>query len=275
MKKINILLVVSFLFTLLACNKNEVVEKIDFEIDKEITLTNPSNSSNPYDYCGVLHNKSLRMTLDELSGEPNVNFEKTISTAFRISGQVVLEAGIVPQNSSPINFEDYENYEDLMALLQFLMEDVENNYENFIAALDLDSDTKEQLQSLFENVIAMAEDENVTEDDIFNEILIFETQVLENILIIPSDEIETILVGTSTFRHSLSFWADEMNIQSFDKKAPNTEVNELAKKKWWKWIGVALADVGGALAGTATGGPILGVVVGAVASAAGAATETS
>jgi len=269
MKKINILLVISFLFTLLACNKNEVVEKIDFEIDKEITLTNPSNSSNPYDYCGVLHNKSLRMTLDQLAGEPNVSFDKTVSTAFRISEQVILEAGVIPQRSSPINFEEDE---DLIALLQFVMEDVENNYENFIAALDLDSYTKEQLQSLFKNVITMSEDENVTEDDIFNEIVIFETNVLRNIISIPSDELEIILAGTSTFRHSLSFWADEMNIQSYDKKASDSEVLALAKKKWWKWLVVAGADVVGALGGAACGpgGAVLG---GAAASALAVVVE--
>jgi len=238
-----ILLFVSFLFLFLSCDKNTGVDEPLVSTQNEMTLANPSNSNNPFDCCGLLHNKALRISLDKLAEYPSeVSFDERISVACQAVQQVLLEEGII-QTRSTVNFEDDE---ELIALVQFLMEDMENNYENFIEALGLDAYTKEQLHYLFRTVIAMAEYEDITADDVFDEVVAFETKVLNNTIPIPINDREYVLSGTSTLRYSLSFWADEMDMSAATRG-----------KKWWQWLIIGAAD---ALGYFAPGGGIMAAV---------------
>ncbi|MDR0296263.1 MAG: hypothetical protein LBH91_08860 [Prevotellaceae bacterium] len=120
-----------------------------------------------------------------------------------------------------------------------MIADIENNFENFIAALDIDSYAKTQLQILFSELIAMDEDDSITSDDIFDKVVIFETKVLNNTITIPSNSKETVLACTSTLRHSLSFWYDEL-VET--------------RAAWWKWVVIGLSDAAGLAGGIALGG---------------------
>jgi len=246
MKPLYFLFTLSF-FLLFACNKNVN----DIPTPEEMTLSNPNNNNNPFDYYGVLHNKALRITLDELHKKPTeINFDKCLSVAYESVQQVLFDEGYIATRTS-VNWEEDEEF---IALLQFLIEDMENNYENFIAALNIDSHTKAQLQNLFSELIVMAENDAITPDDIFDKVVVFETKVLNNTISIPSNSKEPVLACTSTLRHSLSFWNDEL-----------VEIETRSGRKWWKWVVVGLADAVGAISGAATGGAI---VQGAVACSA-------
>lgn len=253
-----ILIFASFLFLFLACNKNSSEAPV---MEKIITLANPSNSNNPFDDCGILHNKILRMSLDKIGTNPaKANLEDCMLAARESVQQIFLGTNYEEGYMRVSENGDIDD-EELTALLQAMLDDIDNNFENFIASLELDAYTKEQLQNLANELLAMEEDESITPNDVFDKVVAFEGRVLNNNILIRIDDREPTLAYTSTLRHSLSFWADEMDLD-INMDAPIV----IQRMSFWKWVVAGLADAGGAIGGTILGGPGLGAFVGGVGS---------
>ncbi|MDR0296262.1 MAG: hypothetical protein LBH91_08855 [Prevotellaceae bacterium] len=93
MKPLYFIFALSF-FLFFACNKNVN----EAPMPKEMTLTNPSNSNNPFDHYGSLHNKALRITLDGLHKNPSeISFDKCVSLAYESVQQVLWDEGYIQQ----------------------------------------------------------------------------------------------------------------------------------------------------------------------------------
>ncbi|MDR2926985.1 MAG: hypothetical protein LBV41_02100 [Cytophagaceae bacterium] len=241
---------------LFACNKSQV-ENVEFSAMEEQTLINPANPDNPFDYYGDLHNKSLRIALDELKDSPNASFEERIRVSGQATQKVLSEEGMAMSKATVDTAE-------FMAALEFLIDDMENNYVNFIAALNLDTYTKNQLQILTQELIAMSKFEDLEYDDVHSKIVEFETNVLNHIITISDNDMEDILACTSTMRHSLSFWTNEKGLFHNDNSV-NPE-----KWRWYHYIIVAAADAFGATVACESG-PAFAVGLGVACSGIAAA----
>ena len=140
------------------------------------------------------------------------------------------------------------------------MEDLDNNFENFIVSLNLDSHTKSELDAFFRNIVSMSEYQDLTYNDVYNEIISFENKVINQTVLVPIQEREVVLAGTSTLRHSLAFWEEELQIESTpylctsNSKYNGFRIQQAARKKWWHWVIIGVADALGGIAGGSLGG---------------------
>ena len=87
---------------------------------------------------------------------------------------------------------------------------------------------------------------------IYNKIIAFEQKIMED-KSISIKEKEILLESMSIARHSMYFWYNYYNNP--------TGATYQAKKKWWHWLIIGLADVAGGVLGSSSGG--LGAVKGA------------
>ncbi|MDR2909802.1 MAG: hypothetical protein LBV47_00325 [Bacteroidales bacterium] len=232
---------------LFACNKSQV-EDVEFSAMEEQALINPANPDNPFDYYGDLHNKGLRIALDELKDSPDASFEERIRVSGQAAQKVLSEEGMA-MSKSTVNITDTAEF---IAAMEFLIDDMKNNYVNFIESLNVDFYTKRQLQFFFHDIIAMSEIEGLTYNDVSNKIIEFEDKILNNIIAIPSNEREVVLAGTSTMRYSLNFWAEEMDLID-----PETGTLRRGGWKWWHYGIVVAADALGAMAGCGSVGGVV------------------
>jgi hypothetical protein len=219
---------------LVACEKSQV-SNVEFSAMEEQTLANPANPDNPYDYYGLMHNEYVRKVLDEMPDLSNVSIDERLSVLNSTIQNVLLKDGFMMTKST--NLEDGE---ELMAAILSLIGDAENSYANFIDTLNFDSETKQQLQILFNDVISMSENKNLTVDDVLDAVIEFENKVLNNVITIPANDREAFLGSTSTLRHSLAFWYDEM-----DMDEGNGDDEMELRGNWWRWAIVGAADAAG------------------------------
>lgn len=153
MKKLSFIFATVIISLMISCDRNERDEVVK-EPENKIKAIHADNPMNPYDYYGKLHNKALKITLSELSGKKDISFNECISTSFAVTNKVLKDEKSnyykVKSNSSEIN-------EELINSLGYLMEDLDNNFENFIVSLNLDPHTKSKLDVFFRNIISMSE----------------------------------------------------------------------------------------------------------------------
>jgi len=247
---------IALVFTVIffiSCDKKQFVN--NESSTPEISLLNPSNPNNPYDYIGEIHNKGLRILLDEFPISNDMSIKECAKMCIPFASQtfdrILTESNIIVSKST-VNLEDDEEF---LSELEFLFDDIENNFVNFVNSLDLDSYTREQVQTLFSDIFIMSRKEEVTFSDIFDKIVEFETKVLDNTISILSNERESVLGGTSTLRHSLSFWLEELDINELEI---NEELNDLLVLygKKWPLIVIGGVDALGAILGGIFGGGI-------------------
>lgn len=243
------LVIVALLFW--ACDKNQQVVNVEEPTIEGSKLINPSNPNNPYDYVGELHNKGLRILLDEFPKSKEFKVRECIPFARQTFDKILAESNIV-MSKSTVNLEDNEEF---MNSLEFLMDDMKNNFENFINSLDFDTNTVVEVQNLFSEIFVMSKNEEVTFSDIFDKIVGFETKVLDNTIAIQSNEREAVLGGTSTLRHSLSFWLEELDMNEL---YINEEFNDLflLYGKTWPLFVIGGCDALGAVIGGIFGGGV-------------------
>jgi len=228
-----------------SCEKNPAVNENIYTQISPLNLIDPSNSDNPYDYYGSLHNEGLRMALDNIKKLPDYSFEECVKIASKAAENVLCKEGFIFSKSNNI-----EDDEELVEMIKFIVDDMENNFSNLIESLSLTSDTKEHLKILFNDVIEMDETDELFYENAYDRLVDFETKVLNNIISIPINEREVVLGSTSTFRYSLAFWIEEID---------EIDIEDLELRKGWHLI--AIFD----FIGFFVGGPQIAIISSAIA----------
>jgi len=222
-----------------ACDKNQQAVNVETLTVENTKVINPSNPNNPYDYCGELHNKGLKIVLEKFSYNlSNVSYKECLKAVDDAVKNVLIRDGKLMSKSTNLDEEE------LIALIKLLLNDIPNEYENFIMSLDYDYNTKIELLTFFKEIISMSEYEEITYEYIINKVLEFENKVINNDIYIIELDKEVVLTCAAILRYSLSLWADE-EIRGGD--AP--------KMKWYHWLILAGADAAGG-----SGGGVIGAI---------------
>ena len=262
MKKLTFLLIlVTFVVSFFSCNREIVSTDLE-----EITTINASNPLNPYDFIGEMHNKALGNVMMQVSiSSKKMSIQEIIDISRACSFE---QLSIFPMTKS-ITLDEIEGMTEEEVLR--LLEDFDNNFDNFINELDLSLQAKSELRTFVSTMLSMSETDNLDYDMLYQEVVNFENSLLVNgqTELNEIDEL-AVLGGTATLRYSLAYWED--TCVTLDTKS--------GPRKWWKWVVIGLADACGAVTGAITGytvgtaieRPILGAVAGAVG---GAVTASS
>lgn len=233
-----------FSFSLTSCNDN--LDNVN-----DVVLS-PANPNNPYDYIGEMHNQALSLVMNHYDNTDKTTTKEMNSLVEQYSYQVT--SMHTQTRGTTIDQLDTMTEEEVLELLA----DCDNNLVNFISSLSISSESKEKLTEIFSFVLESADDPDVTHEKLNFKIVEFENNYLE--IMNSEGELDendnlTVLAGTSTLRHSLSYWEPIMIDESAATRG----------RKWWQWVIIAVADAGGALAG-ASGGPATAVSCGVSAS---------
>jgi len=230
-------------------NKNTTEKTIKENKTHKISTSEPSNNKNPFDESGVIHNKILTTVLNNRSNLNNmdeyINYAK--STFY-----------------SDYNFNESETPILNNTEVKAIISDSEFDYGSVIKNSAHSANTKEQLSILFNLLISSTDDETLNYKDLKAKIINYENNILEN-LTLSKDEKSIILQTTSIARYSSFFWYNQY--QQYLNNSPT-----LGKRKWWKWLAVAVADVAGAAGGALAASP---TVIGAIGAGIGGAVGAS
>lgn len=132
------------------------------------------------------------------------------------------------------------------------MGDFENNFHGMIDNIDTSELAKERLKEL---VDFMFREGNASSEPDYNrfdaELASFENGIL-NSNEFNQEEKMLLLSSTSVARNSSCFWNNYYN--TGNRASSQTQDGVVMKRKWWQWAIVAVADVGGTMAGTVTTG---------------------
>ncbi|WP_074406378.1 MULTISPECIES: hypothetical protein [Aquimarina] len=198
--------------------------------------TTIADSKNPYNYVGEIHNEILNEFVLNYSGK-RLSVDEIVS----------IVEGLANENPRFLSIKDEEAPVDPSDILRGI-DDFGNNFHNIINDLRLSSRAKNDLKVLIDYLFDNAYSEREPNfDTVQGDLIRFENNALQN-KDYTREERKTILSAISTARYSTCYW---YNYYSSIRVADNS----LAKKrKWWQWLIVAAADVGGTMAGTiATG----------------------
>lgn len=255
MKKLSTLLLTLILgLSLLSCNDSTS------KILEETLIVNPSNPANPYDMVGEMHNAALGKTMEYVWSSPvTLSAQDIISISRECSFKQI--SNYPSTRSVTLDELEVMTEEEIIALL----EDMDNNLENFIAELNLSPHAKVLLKDLVTSILSMADEDDLNYDMLHEKVITFENRLLleKQFELGEIDEL-ALLSGTSTLRYSLAYWEDIYG---------NNEVGTRATRNWWQWLVIGIVDaagavngaIGGAVGGITLGGGVPGGVVGAIA----------
>ncbi|MFV0501107.1 MAG: hypothetical protein ACK5MH_05905 [Bacteroidales bacterium] len=203
-------------------NYNSSVERV--HLSK--STSNPYYGYNPYDYVGYQHNvvlEKIKQKLIETYGTTNVEKE----TLYAVSIEELVEEGF------------YKNEMEAQLAIPFefidsIVEDRDNLYINSINNSNLSLEAKELINNLFSDILELSETtEGYTE---YRDVIInVENNIMSSTL--AENEKQVLLKSTSIARYSIYYWLRYYYI----------EAN--AKRPFWKYLAVGLADVAGGFAG--------------------------
>ena len=197
-----------------------------------------SNTKNPFDYVGSIHNQIIKEYLKVHTGNQSTQ---------EICGLIQTIA-----NKNPEYLKLKENAIDFH-LIETSSNDFKNKFQNVINGVDASEIAKTEMQILVDYMFTVGfSTQKTTYTDFYNHIVAFENKILANKNLSDKDK-KTILSGSSTARFSGFLWIE---------KVPQNEVT--AKRGWFAWAIIGAADVVGTLAGG-------GVNVGTGAAASGTA----
>jgi hypothetical protein len=210
----------------------------------------PLNSSNPWDDVGIYHNEALEYVKEQAGSVANLAEYVGYSNTY-----------VVNTFGEQMSMEELETLLPSPDQVESILADEPNWYSNVIESSSYSAAVKEK----FSNLIALIIDTDGYEDadycTVKGQIVDFEEQILADETL-STEEKDQVLRVSSVARHSLYFWYMQY-----------LETEGTAKRKWWQWLVVGVADVAGGIAGgIATGPTVVGVVAGAVAGAAGASS---
>lgn len=244
-------------------------EKTPNVLPEQAEVIDPSNPANPYDFIGQIHNEGLSKTMTEVyASTKTLNADEIISISSKHSSELLFSN----DQTRGVSIDELETMtgEEILAML----EDMDNNLDNFINELELTPAAKAEFKGFVTSFLAAPYDSDPDKaySMMYNKVVSFENTLLSQQTAISSMDQMALLSGSSTLRHSLAYWSDTYGQEELASSSA------APKRKWWKWLIIGLSDAagatGGAIAGTAlggVGGGIAGGITGGV-SASGAAT---
>ncbi len=195
-----------------------------------------ADSKNPYNYVGKIHNEILNEFVLNYSGK-------------RLSVDEIVSAveAIANKNVNFLNIKDEESPVDPSDILKGI-DDFGNNFHNIINDLKLSEQAKKELKVIADYLFDSAYSEREPSfDSVQKDLLQFEKDALEN-RDYNKLERKTILSAISTAKYSTCYW---YNYYGSVRVRDNSNAR---KRKWWQWVIVAAADVGGTMVGTVATG---------------------
>jgi hypothetical protein len=217
------------------------------------TKGDASNAQNKWDICGQYHNDIIQ---DVMANKKNLSdIESYVNYANSITQ---MKLNLSPQEASEYSLSPNQ--------VNTILSDKDNSYRNVIASSKYSQATKDKYSELV-NIFESAKNGDEIDYSTFkNRIISFESDLQRSNL--SEKEKDEVLKVSSIARYSSLFWNE--TLQATDG---NNGSIIAAKRKWWQWLVIGIADVAGGIAGgIATGATVIGAVAGAVAGAAGASS---
>jgi len=201
-----------------------------------ITLPAQENPKNPYDNAGKLHNKVISGFIKKY-GNKNLTVKETIIKTLEECKKQGIEVN--DKNVDEKVFID-------------LVNDKKYNFVNIVKKSTLSKKSKSILIKFFNEIGNLKNGSPVDYKTVYKKIVEMEQRILDD-KSIATNERKILLESMSIARYSLHFWYNYYN-------NPTGSASQ-AKKKWWRWVVIGLADVAGGILGSSSGG--LGAVKGA------------
>lgn len=207
-----------------------------------MALQNPSNPKNKFDYTGDIHNQIISVYVEKFGRE-----KKSTDEICRIIQEIALK------NENLQKLPDAkENSKVDCDIIKQGIDDFSNQFRNIVDSLNITEKAKAKLQELIDyNFDVAFKTENTNYNEYYKHIIDYESDILKNESAYDKKDIKILLSASSTARYSAYFWKREID-------ETNTS-SPIAKRKWWQWAIIGVADV-------------VGVVDGGIATGAGAST---
>lgn len=189
-----------------------------------------SNSKNPNDKVGRLHNEVLEVFQSKFAGK-GLSITEICAETTKIANT---NAEIVALNGGKkvtVNTN----------LITEAASDFKNQFRTVIQNSKLSSSGKVKTQEFIDYMFSLTFSEGYTKyQDFYNYVVEFENGVMSDLKLTSSDK-SAILSGTSTARYSVYYW---------DKKYGGAnQPNSAGKRGFWGSLLVGLCDAGGAVLG--------------------------
>uniref|UniRef100_UPI004049B8A1 hypothetical protein n=1 Tax=Flavobacterium sp. TaxID=239 RepID=UPI004049B8A1 len=223
-----------------------------------VGISTPENANNPYDEVGVMHNVVIEKVMFNASNlvttDDYINYAKTVSNdVYGINASNT----VIPTNTQ----------------IKTIIDDHSADFSNVISNSGYSTQAQLKLTELVNLLLEADRDLSIDYNTLKRQIITFEDDLINDITL-SNIEKQNILQMSSVARHSTHFWYNIMldTIDYNETLSPN-----VAKKKWWKWAVVGVADVLGAIGGASFGSPTgivaIGMaVIGSAGASGGAAT---
>lgn len=260
------ILTAALLLSAVSCNTNEMSD-LNSSAKTEISNSgnhaakatdDPENPLNNWEECGKKHNVILTYV---------INYEKTLENSGLTNSEIADKCIMASNNYFNQKYaQDYNNIQSPFTVdkIRSILNDGDNKFTNVIQSLSTSDKVKEKSSELINMMYNLASTDKDTEyADVKASIVDFENSIM-NDASLNQEEKDQLLKTTSIARYSSYLWSN-----TIDKADSVSSVT--GKKKWWKWLVVAVCDVAGGAAGTAAGSGVLSVA-GAIAGAAGASS---
>ncbi|WP_294210316.1 hypothetical protein [uncultured Chryseobacterium sp.] len=260
------ILTVALLWSAVSCNTNEMSD-LNSSARTEISTSgnlaakasdNPENPLNNWEECGKKHNVILNYV---------ITYQKTLDNSGLTNSEIADKCIMASNNYFNQKYaQDYNNTQSPFTVdkIRSILNDGDNKFSNVIQGMNASDKVKAKSSELINMMYNLASTDKDTEyEDVKASIVSFESSIMNDASLSQTEK-DQLLQTTSIARYSSYLWST-----TIDKSDSVSSVT--GKKKWWKWLVVAVCDLAGGAAGTAAGGGVLSVA-GAIAGAAGASS---
>lgn len=233
-----------------SCNNDDREENLS-SLKKTVSIS--SNSNNPFDTEGINHNVWLTKLLqerEEFEKKNNISFSGNKEQLFHFYYDYLLKQG------ESIEWANHVVNEILLAEKQ------DNDcFIRYIDAQNLSTESKTFVKNIITTSIGMSiHNPKLSYETYGNYIKGLESDILNGKIAISKEEMRSVLIFTSIFRHSMHFWLNYNG--SFDIFEGNTP--EPRYSFWGVVLGDAIGGLVGSLLGpkgTAAGAAIVSALV--------------
>jgi len=195
-----------------------------------MTLQNPSNPKNKFDYVGDIHNQIIFVYVKKYGREKKSTDEIC---------KIIQEIAINNENLQKLP-DAKENSKVDCDLIKKGIEDFPNQFKNIVESFNISRKAKSKLQELIDyNFDVAFKIENTSYEEYHRHIIEYENDIIENVY--NKKDFATLLSSSSTARYSAYFWKKE--IDELQTSISTT------KRKWWQWAIIGVADIVGVAGG--------------------------
>jgi len=260
------ILTVALLWSAVSCNTNEMSD-INSSAQTQTSNSgnfaakasdNPENPLNNWEECGKKHNVILTYV---------ITYQKTLDNSGLTNSEIADKCIMASNNYFNQKYaQDYNNIQAPFTVdkIRSILNDGDNKFSNVIQGMNASDKVKAKSSQLINMMYNLASTDKDTEyAEVKARIVDFEASIMNDASLSQAEK-DQLLQTTSIARYSSYLWSN--TIDHSDSVSSVT-----GKKKWWKWLVVAVCDLAGGAAGTAAGGGVLSVA-GAIAGAAGASS---